>query len=138
MRLAVLLLAALLVAVSAPAARAQQPSILGGWSGVDGRGVKQTLEFREDGKATWRLEMPQGGMSLDIRYAYDAASSPKRLDLFGFESGPLAGRTLYGIVEFTTEGALRFDCEPGGPGDGDKVRPAAFTEQTVTYERVTR
>ncbi len=107
-------------------------SPVGVWSGTDARGGTQTWTFRDDGTATWRFA--GSGEAFEVRWRLDAATTPHCLDVTGFDRGPLQGKTLFGIAEFTPVGTLRWDCEPG-PADagGDGVRPTAFTPQTVEY-----
>lgn len=110
------------------------PAMAGVWKGTDPRGGPHTLALRDDGTATWTFE--GSGEAFEIRWRLDALVVPHRLDLTGFDRGPLAGKTLFGIAEMTPEGALRFDCEPGAAdGSGEEARPKGFTGHAVEYRR---
>lgn len=124
----------LAVAVFSPMGESA-PVLTGTWAGEDAHGYRQTFIFMEDGAAKWVLEKEDFREVFEIRYDADFSAVPMRLDLSGFDRGPLEGRTLYGIVEFPDKLSFRFDCEPGPPDGGDEVRPDSFTEQTVHYRR---
>ncbi len=121
-----------LAACAAPAPSpvpAPAPRLLGTWDGDD----RSTFVFREGGEALWILPISTPPDTFAIRYRYDATASPAHLDISGFQSGPLAGRTLYCIVEPSGEGAFRMDCEPGTV---ESARPAALNPaQTRGYRR---
>jgi hypothetical protein len=110
------------------------PALAGTWEG-DG----MVLEVREDHTAVWSLDTPGGRESFDVAWSLDASAEPQRFDVSGFERGPLAGQTLYGIVELTGPDTLRWDAAPGpaGAADAEAVRPATFSpEDTRTLHRV--
>jgi hypothetical protein len=110
----------------------RRPSIVGTWIGTDGPNAGTTLEFSQNGAATWTI----GGQAVSIRYTYVSGSPISRLDLFEFPSGPLKARTLFCAVEFETRDVLRMDCEPGRARD-DGVRPTRLT-QPQAFRRSTR
>jgi hypothetical protein len=94
------------------------------------------LIFRDDNTATWKIESVNFTGSFDIQYTFDASTTPYRLDLTGFGTGPLEGLTLYGIIAFDGDESFRLEVEPGEVGGaGEEVRPAAFSEQTVIYTK---
>jgi hypothetical protein len=105
--------------------------------------ARQGFVFRRDGSALWIIGTPARRDTFPIRYQLDGAVAPARLDLFGFDRGPLRGRTLYCIADLSAANRFRLECEPGRPSGADDaeaaaaaaVRPAAFTAQTVTYRR---
>lgn len=115
-------------------------ALLGAWSGEDAEAKRHTLTFAERGRATWAIEGQGERQEYAIRYALDDAVTPHHLDLSGFESGMLAGRTLYCIVELEGADAFRMDCEPGPPeadgAGGEDVRPSDFGEHTLLYMKV--
>jgi hypothetical protein len=115
---------------------AAHPSLEGTWVGEDAEGSRQTLIFRDDNTATWKIESSQFTGSFDIDYTFDASTTPHHLDLSGFDTGPLAGRTLYGIMAFDGDESFRLDVEPGETGeDGAVARPLVFGDQTVVYTK---
>ena len=121
-------------------AAAEDPRILGSWSGMGTNGIQQSFDFRPDGWVRWTLELDGGSQVLDLRYTVDATEKPMRLDLHGFESGPLREQSLYGILEFKGRDQMRFESKPGlstEPGAAEAARPRAFTEDAVEYARVT-
>jgi hypothetical protein len=110
------------------------PALAGTWEG-DG----MVLEVREDHTAVWTLDTPGGRESFAVAWSHDASVEPQRFDVSGFERGPLAGQTLYGIVELTGPDTLRWDAAPGpaGAADAEAVRPTTFSpEDTRTLHRV--
>ena len=110
------------------------PALAGTWEG-DG----MVLAVREDRSAVWTLDTPGGRESFDVAWSLDASAEPQHFDVSGFDRGPLAGQTLYGIVEFTDPDTLRWDAAPGpaGAADAEAVRPTVFSpEDTRTLHRV--
>ncbi len=125
-------LALLLAACSSTA----DPSIVGAWDGQGEAGTGTSLTLHDDGTALWVLDPATASGSYRVHYALDESATPARLDLFGFDRGPLHGLTLYGIAELTDPNTMRFDCEPGpAGGDGAGIRPSEFTRETVSYTR---
>lgn len=116
----------------------QHGYLIGEWSGVDKMGMKQTFIFRQDNRAEWMIKSAEMTQKFELAYKINYESCPITIDLSGFESGPLQGKALYGIIEFKNNAMFRLDVEPGVP-DGDKPihRPAVFGDETVTYYRVT-
>jgi hypothetical protein len=110
------------------------PALAGTW---EGEGI--VLEVCEDHTAVWTLDTPGGRETFDVAWSLDVSVEPQRFDVSGFDRGPLAGQTLYGIVEFTGPDTLRWDAEPGpaGAADAEAIRPTAFSpEDTRTLRRV--
>jgi hypothetical protein len=101
----------------------------GRWTNREG----QVLVFQPDGKAMWLIQFGSQFDTFRVQYRYDCKQNPAALDLSGFESGPLSGKTLYGIVEWASDSAFRFDAEAGA---SPEVRPKSFNvEQTERYFR---
>jgi hypothetical protein len=112
------------------------PSIVGEWSNVHPQGGPNTFTFREDGTATWAFEAEMVG-TMELTYTIDYDVTPHHIEITGFESGPLAGVTMYGIIEFDEDVAFRVDFEPGPPdAAADEIRPNEFTHQTQFYTRI--
>jgi hypothetical protein len=97
--------------------------LLGIWEATSQNAAGSSFQFRPDNGATWNLGQP-----FEIQYRVDDSSTPRQLDLFGFTSGSLKGRTLFCLIEIS-DGTLRMDCEPTD-------RPTALNpEQTQTFSR---
>lgn len=115
--------------------------LLGRWAGTDADYVTQTFEFFGDGTLRWDLLGPNFSGSFDLEYVFADQGPPHPLDLGVFTEGPLSGRSLFGIVEFTSDEQFRLDLEPGpvglAPGDpaGNEHRPDTFTDDTVIFTR---
>lgn len=97
--------------------------LIGAWTATSQNAAGSSFLFRPDGSATWNLGRP-----FEIRYRIDDRAAPARLDLSGFETGPLKGRTLHCLVELAND-MLRLDCDP-------TTYPASFDpEQTQVFAR---
>jgi len=115
------------------------------WRGEAHPGVMSNLAFDLDGTASWDIELPAGRETYELKYVL--ASNPDRtpavgalppsfLDFSGFDRGPLAGKTLYGIAHWDEE-TLLYEAAAGDPGEGgDVVRPKAFTAEARRFTRV--
>jgi hypothetical protein len=115
---ALLLLASCAHTVPAPA------PLVGTWVATSANAAGSSFEFRSDGSATWRLSQP-----FEIRYRLNSQTAPTHLDLSGFQTGPLEGRTLYCLVELAHDN-LRMDCEPTAhPTSFDPDQTQVFTRQ---------
>mgnify|MGYP000844745542 CR=1 FL=1 len=101
--------------------------LTGQWTNKEG----QFFVFEPNGHAYWLVKFGSEFDTFPIRYHYDCKKNPLRLDLTGFKAGPLTGKTLYGILEWTSDTSFRFDGEPGLSPD---VRPETFnSEQTQRF-----
>jgi hypothetical protein len=99
----------------------------GRWSTREG----QSFYFQENGKGLWLIHFGSKTDTFAMDYRYDCKKQPIELDLNGFESGPLAGKTMFGILEWNSDTSFRFDAEVG---KGPEVRPAAFeSDQTQKF-----
>jgi hypothetical protein len=103
--------------------------LTGRWTNREG----QILAFESDGKALWLIKFGSQFDTFAINYRYDCKQKTPTLDLTDFKTGPLAGKTLFGIVEWSSDSVFRFDAEPGtSPED----RPKTFnTEHVERYYR---
>lgn len=122
------LLAAAILALTGCASTAAPRSaqLIGVWQGASDNAVGTSLELRSDGTALWNLKE-----TFAISYRTDLGPTPHHLDLFGFQTGPLANRTLYCIFELPDRDTLRLDCEPS-----QEKRPLSFNpSQTQTFAR---
>ncbi len=110
---------------SAPSCRDLQ----GRWTNREG----QAFYFQGNGKALWLVRFGSQMDTFVMDYRYDCRKQPAELDLSGFKMGPLSGKTMYGILEWSNDSTFRFDSETGTRPD---VRPADFkTEQTQKFFR---
>lgn len=101
----------------------------GRWTNREG----QTLVFAPQGQSLWLIKFGSQFDTLRFSYQYDCSQHPFRLDLSDFHAGPLAGKTMYGILEWTSDSVFRFEAQTGNSAE---VRPDAFkAEQTVRYYR---
>jgi len=101
--------------------------LAGRWTNREG----QVFLFQPEGKALWLIKFGSKFDTFPIQYAYDCKQRPAALDLSGFQNGPLMGKTLFGILEWTSDTSFRFD---GEPGTSPEVRPQTFNvEQTQRY-----
>lgn len=101
----------------------------GRWTNREG----QEFYFQGNGKALWLVRFGSQTDTFVMDYRYDCRKQPAELDLSGFQTGPLGGKTLYGILEWSNDSTFRFDAEAGTQAD---VRPQAFaTEQTQKFFR---
>lgn len=101
----------------------------GRWTNREG----QVLRFSPNGKALWLIKFGSQYDTFPISYAYNCKEKIPTLDLSGFQSGPLAGKTLYGIIEWSSDSVFRFDAEPGTTPE---ARPAEFnSEHSERYFR---
>lgn len=101
--------------------------ISGRWTNREG----QDFVFEPDGHALWLLKFGSSYDSFRCNYRLNCATDPAALDLNGFSSGPHTGKTLYGIVEWSSDSSFRLRY---AMGSGPEDRPAAFdNEQTQQY-----
>ena len=109
--------------------------LLGEWVSVAAETGQMTYIFEEDGQSRWVLELETGPDTFAVAYQVDYSRSPIHLDVGPWSAGPLAGRTLYGIVEMRGPDRFVVDFEPADPdGDGPE-RPSSFSNQSVTFVR---
>ena len=100
------------------------PEIKGRWSNREG----QIFQFDPDGKALWLVKFGSQFDSFPITYHYDCSKKTNTLDLSDFKSGPMAGKTLYGIIEWTGDSIFRMSSEAGSAED---ARPEKFDPEHV-------
>lgn len=109
--------------------------LLGEWVSVGSAPPSMTYIFEEDGRSRWVLDLPQGPDTFAVEYRVDYTETPFHLDVGPWSTGPVAGRTLFGIVEMLGPDRFRVDFEPGDPESGGSARPEGFSGQTVTFVR---
>lgn len=102
--------------------------LFGKWDNKSG----QILDFQKDGKAYWIFYSETKRDTFEIQYRTDFSKKPQEIDLTDFKVGPLQGKTLYGIIEFTDNKTIRLDFEPT-----QENRPKEFDQkQTQTYHKI--
>lgn len=110
--------------------------LAGSWAGVDSWGNEQLFQFRPEGEVRWEAAAGDERFALDgVAWMLNRETLPMQLDLTRFDSGPLEGLGLYGIVEFISDDSLRMDLEAGPEGRAG-VRPDDFTKSTVIIRRI--
>lgn len=107
-------------------------SITGEWSGKDTYGSNQKFVFHDNGKCIWKILTERSDNSFYLKYTVDISRKPWTIDIYGFENGPLEGKTVYGIFEIDGN-KLKIDAEIG---DSSSIRPQKFTDQSVIYKRL--
>lgn len=102
----------------------------GHWSTREG----QDFVFQPDGKALWLTRFGSRFDTNLIQYRTVCVSgSLIHVDLYDFRSGPFLGKTLYGLLEWTSDSSFRLRYEPGIQPE---VRPTSFDQaQSVQYWR---
>ena len=109
--------------------------LLGEWVSVAAETGRMTYIFEEDGRSRWVIELETGPDTFSVAYRVDYSQSPIHLDVGPWPAGPLARRTLFGIVELQGPDRFVVDFEPGEPGGDGGERPSSFSNQTVTFVR---
>ena len=87
--------------------------LLGEWVSVDSARPSMTCIFEDGGRSRWVLELPQGPDTFAVDYRGDYDATPFHLDVGPWSTGPVAGQTLFGIVEMQGPDRFRVDFEPG-------------------------
>ena len=109
--------------------------LLGEWVSVASATGQMTYIFEEEGQSRWVLGLAEDPDTFAVDYRVDYRQSPIHLDVGPWSTGPLAGRTLFGIVEMQGPDRFVVDFEPADPdGDGTE-RPSSFSNQSVTFVR---
>lgn len=103
--------------------------INGSWSDREGH----DFEFYSDGKALWLNRFGQMIDTVSFVFVLHCNTKPASIDLKDFSGGPFAGKTLYGIIEWSADSLFRLCYEIGQePG----CRPKQFdSEQTMKFFR---
>ncbi len=121
--LAVLCAVGALACVSTP----RCPELAGRWTNQEG----QDFVFQADGKAMWLVKFGSSYDTAHFLYQTDCKKSPIQIDMHRFESGPYVGKTVFGIVEWSSDSSFRLRYESGTDG---YARPKTFdNEQTFQF-----
>lgn len=103
--------------------------LTGRWTNREG----QVLSFEPNGKALMLVKFGSQFDTFAIQYQYDCNAKGTTLDLLNFQSGPLAGKSLYGLLEWSSDTVFRFDAELGA---SPEARPEKIkTERMERYYR---
>lgn len=101
----------------------------GAWTNREG----QSFEFSSDGKGLWLTRFGTTFDTVSFNYMIDCKNDPTAVDMKGFNAGPHEGKTLYGIIEMSTDSSFRMRYESG---PDPSVRPIAFdADQTLKFYR---
>ena len=104
--------------------------LTGRWTTREG----QDLIFQAGGTALWLTSFGSQFDTVRMMFKLDCKKEPATLDLSDFQSGPHAGKTLFGILEWQSDTSFRLRYESGTRAE---VRPKAFEpEQTLKFFRV--
>jgi hypothetical protein len=80
---------------------------VGHWTDREGR----DLVFESAGQALWLTRFGSQTDTQHCQFEFDCQQSPPQLDLKNFTSGPFAGKTLFGIVEWSHDSAFRWQYD---------------------------
>ena len=119
-------IAGTILAVSLGSCAYNGPTVIGVWSSTHEQSGPNTLTFHAEGSATWTFDAPEVG-TFELMYKINYGAIPHRIELSGFDRGVLAGKVLYGILEFVDEYRFRFAADAGESSD-DNIRPPDFSE----------
>lgn len=121
------LFAVLIITIWACDGAPQCPSLTGGWTNHEG----QDIQFKTDGSGLWLVRFGSSIDTTTFRYAVHCTRTPIQLDITDFSSGPFRGKSVYGIIEWSSDTSFRFRFEAGVVPD---VRPSAFdSDQTQKF-----
>ncbi len=88
---------------------------------------------RPNGHMLWITRFGSQLDTVHLTYRYDCSLTPATLDLLDFDGGPWRGKTLYGILERTSDTSFRF-C--AAAGTDASARPEYFDQtETVRFFR---
>lgn len=97
----------------------------GAWINPDGF----QFVFLPENNMLWLTQFGTQYDTVHLRYTLDCGTAPAGLDLSNFDAGPHRGKTLYGIMEWTSDSSFRFRYE-------QDARPAVFdSDQTMRFVR---
>lgn len=79
--------------------------------------------FLQDGKALWLTRFGSQFDTVPFKYRLDCRPEPATINLTDFDNGPYSGKTLLGILEWTSDTSFRLRYESGTAED---LRPKEF------------
>lgn len=103
--------------------------INGAWSDREGH----DFVFQENGKALWLNKFGQIIDTVSFVFTLNCKTKPATIDFKDFNAGPFAGKSLFGIIEWSADSLFRLCYEIGQAPD---CRPKQFDpEQTMKFYR---
>ena len=101
--------------------------LTGRWTTHEG----QEFVFQQDGKALWLTRFGSQFDTVPFEYHLNCKAEPATIDLHHFYTGPYSGKTLFGILEWTSDTSFRLRYEPGAD---EWARPQEFdSESTMKF-----
>lgn len=102
----------------------------GRWTNREG----EDLLFMPNQQGLWLTRFGSSYDSVAFTYTLDCSKSPALLDLGNFQTGPYNGKTLFGIIEWSSDSSMRLRYEAGIHSE---ERPVRFdAESTEKYFRI--
>jgi hypothetical protein len=99
----------------------------GGWSDREGH----DFVFKNDGKALWINKFGQMMDTVNFVFSINCNTKPASVDFKDFSGGPFLGKTLFGIIEWSSDTLFNLCYEAGQQPD---CRPQSFDpEQTMKF-----
>ncbi len=130
-----LMIASVLAAAGLCSAQADE-RLAGAWTASPEQGETHSFEFDGEGGLNWTIKRADSEEVYPLVYQTEFLEEIDTITIKGFLTGPLKGKTLYGVFVLGDEAnSLRLDFEPGEEGDAS-VRPAALTDEAWTLTRV--
>ncbi len=102
--------------------------LLFAWGNCTGKVTCQDILFLQGGKALWLTRFGSQYDTVPFEYELNCKTSPASIDLGHFYNGPYTGKTLFGILEWTTDTSFRMQYEPGTDAG---VRPEKFNMESA-------
>ncbi len=96
----------------------------GRWTTHEG----QELLFQNGGKGMWLTRFGSQYDTVWFDYLLDCKPDPATIELGRFLTGPYSGKTLYGILEWTSDTSFRMQYQPG---TGAEARPTEFDNEST-------
>ena len=91
----------------------------GSWTNREG----QTLVFENDGRVLWLTKFGSSFDTTQAHFEFDCRETPASIDIIDFSNGPFKGKTVYGLLEWSSDTSFRLQYESGvDPSE----RPKAF------------
>lgn len=100
----------------------------GAWSNREG----QVLVFQKDNTLLWLTQFGSTFDTVQARYNYDCRQTPNTIDFTDFKSGSFQDKTLYGILEWSSDTTIRLRFDSGlHPSERPKEFDADLTQKFV-------
>ncbi|MEO6038806.1 MAG: hypothetical protein ABIQ93_10355 [Saprospiraceae bacterium] len=104
--------------------------LVGHWTTHEG----QDLVFLPQGQALWLTKFGSQYDTIRMKFKFDCQRQPATLDLSDFQNGPHIRKTLFGILDWSSDSSFRFRYEVGSQSAD---RPQEFdVEQTQKFTAV--